>query len=167
MSNSLWAHGLWSLPGIFQARVLEWVAISFSRGSSQPMYWIWVSCFAGRCFTLFLPWKESYDKPRQHIKKQSHHFPNKGLYTKIHGFSHSHVQMWELDHKKVEHQKVDAFKLWCWRRLLRAIWTVRTSKQSILKEVIGRTNAEAEAPIIWPPDVKSWLIGGDPDAEKV
>ena len=43
--------------------------------------------------------------------------------------------MWELDNKKAEHQRIDAFKLWCWRRLLRVLWTVRRSNQSILKEV--------------------------------
>ena len=58
MSDSLWPHGLYSLPGssvhgIFQARILEWVAISFSRGSSQPRDWIWVSCIAVRCFTIW------------------------------------------------------------------------------------------------------------------
>ena len=58
MSDSLGPHGLCSLPGpsvhgIFQARVLEWVAISFSRGSSRPRYWTWVSCTAGRCFTIW------------------------------------------------------------------------------------------------------------------
>ena len=46
------------------------------------------------------PWKKSYDKPRQHIKKQGHHFANKGLYSQSHGFSNSHVQMGELDHKE-------------------------------------------------------------------
>ena len=73
--------------------------------------------------------------------------------------------------KIVECQKMDAFALWCWRRLLRAPWTTRGSNQSILKEsqlwiFIGRTDAEVEAPILWPPDGKSWLIRKDPDAGK-
>ena len=68
--------------------------------------------------------------------------------------------------KKVEHQRIDAFELWCWRRLLRVPWTARRSNQSILKEIIGRTDAEAETPILWPPDMKNWLIGEDPDAGK-
>ena len=64
--------------------------------------------------------------------------------------------------KKAEHRRLDAFELWCWRRLLRIPWTWR-SNQSILKEispesVIGRTDAEAEAPIPWPPDEKTWLF---------
>ena len=64
--------------------------------------------------------------------------------------------------KKTEHRRTDAFKLWCWRRLLRVLWTTRRSNQS----VIGSTNAEAEAPILWPPDGESQLIGKDPDAAK-
>ena len=63
--------------------------------------------------------------------------------------------------KKAEHQRIDAFELWCWRRLLGVPWTARRSNQSILKEIIGvfigRTDAEAETPILWPPDAKSWL----------
>ena len=71
---------------------------------------------------------------------------------------------------KAEHQRIDAFELWCWGRLLRVPWTAR-SNQSIPKGhqswiFIGRTDAEAEAPILWPPDVKSWLIGKDSDAGK-
>ena len=57
--------------------------------------------------------------------------------------------------KKGEHQRIDAFELWCWRRLLRVPWTARRSNQSILK---------AEAPVLWPPHAKSWLIGKDSDA---
>ena len=55
--------------------------------------------------------------------------------------------------KKAECRRIDAFELWCWRRLLRVPWTARRSNQSILKE-IGRTDAEAETPILWPPDAK-------------
>ena len=62
--------------------------------------------------------------------------------------------------KKAECQRIDAFELWCWRRLLRVPWTARRSNQSILKEIspglfIGRTDVEAETPILWPPDAKS------------
>ena len=70
--------------------------------------------------------------------------------------------------KKAEHRRTDAFKLWCWRRLLRVPWTARRSNRSILKEIkpefIGRT--DAEAPILWPPDTKSQLTGKDFDAGK-
>ena len=71
--------------------------------------------------------------------------------------------------KKAEHQRIDAFQLWCWRRLIRVPWTGRRSNQSILKEIwifIGRTDAEVEAPIFWPPNAKTWLIGKDLDAGK-
>ena len=60
--------------------------------------------------------------------------------------------------KKAEYRKIDAFELWCWRRLLRVSWTARRSNQSILKEIrifIGRTDAEAETPILWLPDAKN------------
>ena len=72
--------------------------------------------------------------------------------------------------KKAEHGKIDAFELWCWRRLLRVPWTARRSNQSIPKEInldfIVRTEAEAETPILWPPDEKSQLTGKDHDAGK-
>ena len=71
--------------------------------------------------------------------------------------------------KKAECQIIDAFKLWCWRSLLRVPWTARRSNQSILNQswiFIGRTDAEAETPILWTPDAKNWLIGKDPDAGK-
>ena len=62
--------------------------------------------------------------------------------------------------KKAECRKIDAFELWCWRRLLRVPWTARRSNQSILKEVSPeRTDVEAEAPILWLPDAKNWLLG--------
>ena len=64
--------------------------------------------------------------------------------------------------KKAERQRIDAFELWCWRRLLRVPWTARRSNQSWV--FIGRNDAKAETPILWPPDAKSWLIGKDSDA---
>ena len=72
--------------------------------------------------------------------------------------------------KKAEHRRIDAFELWGWRRLLRVPWTARRSNQFILKEswvFIGRTDAEAEAPIFWPSDVKRQLTGKDPYGGKV
>ena len=74
--------------------------------------------------------------------------------------------------KKTECQRIDVFELWCWRRLLRVPWTARSSNQSSLMEInpeyscIGRTDAEAEAPILWPADAKTCLIGKDPEAGK-
>ena len=113
---------------------------------------------------MLAPWNNNHEKPRQYIKKQRYNFASIGLYSQSYGFSSSHEQ----DHK------VWALKNWCFqtlvlRLLLRVPWTARRSNQSILKEIsifIGRTNAEAETPILWPHDAKSWLTGKDPDAGK-
>ena len=105
------------------------------------------------------------------ISKSRHYFANKGPSSQGYGFSSSHVWMWELDHKESW-----APKRWCF-------WTVMLEEtlESPLdcKEIqpvhpkggrtwifIGRTDAEAEVPVLWPPDVKNWLIGKDPDAGK-
>ena len=80
-------------------------------------------------------WKENYDQPRKHIKKQRHYFADKVLSSQGYGFSNGHVWIWELDYKESW-----APKNWCfwtegWRRLLRVPWTARRSNQSILKEI--------------------------------
>ena len=117
------------------------------------------------------PWKKSYDQSRRHIKKQRHYFANKGPSSQSYGISSSHVRMWELDYKESW-----APKNWCF-------WTVvleKTLKSPLdCKEIqpvhpkgdqswvfIGRTDAEAEAPILWPPDAKNWLNGKYPDVGK-
>ena len=71
--------------------------------------------------------------------------------------------------KKAEHQRIDTFELWSWRRLLRISWTARRSNQLILKEIspLEGLMLKAESPVFWLPDVKNWLIGKDPDAGKV
>ena len=84
---------------------------------------------------MLAPWKKSSDQPWQHIKKQRHYFASKGLSSQGYGFSCGHVWMWELDYKESEHWRMDAFELWCWRRLLRLPWAARRSNQSILKEI--------------------------------
>ena len=115
------------------------------------------------------PWKKSYDQPRQYIKKQRHYFADKGPFSQSYGFSSSCVWMWGLDHK-AECRRIDAFELWCWRRLLSPLDSTEIKpvnpkgNQSWI--FTGRTDAEAESPILWPPDGKSWLIGKDPDAGK-
>ena len=81
-----------------------------------------------------LLFEKSYDKPRHHNKKQRHYFANKILSSQSYGFSNGHV--WSTKElMKAEHQRIDVFELWCWRRLLRVLWTARRSKQSILKEI--------------------------------
>ena len=118
---------------------------------------------------MLAPWKNSYDKPRQCIKKQRHYFADKGPSSQSFGFSNSHVWMWELGHKETW-----ALNNWCF-------WTVvleKTLERPLdCKEIeliypkgnqswifIGRTGAKAETAILWPPDGKNWLIGKDPDA---
>ena len=91
---------------------------------------------------MLAPWKKSCEKPRQLIKKQRHHSANKGLYSQNYGFPTGHIWMWELNHKKAERWKTDAFELWCWRTLLRVPWTARRSKQSILKEINSEYSSE-------------------------
>ena len=135
-------------------------------------------------------WKESYNKLRQ----QRHYFADKGPYSQGYGFSSSHVWIWVVVQslscvqlivtlwtaahqaswtiKKAEHWRIDAFKLWCWRRLLRVSWIARRSNQSVLKEINSEYSLEGlmmklKLPILWPPDVKSWLNGKKPpDARK-
>ena len=77
----------------------------------------------------------SYEKPRQRIKKQRHHFADKGLYSQSYGFSSSHVWLWELDHKEGWVPKHRCFRTVVLERLLRVPWIPRRSNQSILKEV--------------------------------
>ena len=120
----------------------------------------------------FASWKKSYDKYIQNIKKQRHHFANKGPYSESYGFSSSHVRMWELNQNwtimKAEHQRTDAFNSWCWRRLESPL-DCKEIKPVHPKEnqpwiFIGR--AVAEVLVLWPPDLKSWLTGKDLDAGK-
>ena len=111
------------------------------------------------------------EQPRQHIKKQRHYFANKGPSNQSYGFSSSHVWLWELDYKES----------WVPKNL--CFWTVvleKTTESPLdCKEIqpvhskgnqswifIGTTDAEAETPVLWPPDAKNWLIWKDPDARK-
>ena len=82
------------------------------------------------------PRKKSYDQPRYHIKKQKHYFVNKGPSSQSYGFP---VVMYGCERqtiKKAERRIIDAFELWCWRRLLRVLWTARRSNQSILRKSV-------------------------------
>ena len=103
--------------------------------------------------------KKSYYQPRQHIKKQRCYFAKKVHLVKAMVFPVViyRCESWTI--KKAEYQRTDAFELWCWRRILRVPWTARRSNQSILKEInpvfIGRTDAEAEALILWSPEMKN------------
>ena len=81
------------------------------------------------------PWKKSYDQPRQHIKKQRYCFASNGPPSQSYCFPVViyGCESWTI--KKIEHRKIDAFELCCWRRILRVPWTTRRSNQSILKEI--------------------------------
>ena len=117
------------------------------------------------------PWKKCYDQPRQHIKKQRYYFANKGSSSQSYGFSSGHVWMWESEYKESS-----APKNWCFRTVVlektlespldcKEIQPVN-SKGNQSWMFIGRTDAEAEAPILWPPNLKNWHIGTDPAAGK-
>ena len=104
---------------------------------------------------MLAPWKKTYDQPGSIIKSRGITLPTKVHVVKamffpvvMYGF-----ESWTI--KKAEHWRIDAFELWCWRRLLRVPW-----------DFFGRNDAKAKTPVLWPPHAKSWLIGKDPDAEK-
>ena len=81
------------------------------------------------------PWNKSYDQPRQHIKKQRYYFANKVHLVKVMGFPMVIYGCGSWTIKKSEHWRIDAFELWCWRRLWRVPWTARRSNLSILKKI--------------------------------
>ena len=115
---------------------------------------------------MLAPWKKSYEKP---IKKQRHHFAGRGVYSQSYVFSSSHVWMWELDHKEGWVMKNWYFQIVVLEKTLESSLDSKVIKPVNSKGnqpwmLIGRT--DAEAPILWPPDVKSQLVGKDPDAGK-
>ena len=127
---------------------------------------------------MLTPWKESYDQPRQHIKKQRHYFANKDLSSQGYDFSSTRVWMWELNYKENW-----VPKNWCfWTVVLEKTlesawrdscspWTRRRSNQSILKQISPECSLEGlmlklKLELLWPADAKTWLIGKDCDAGK-
>ena len=99
------------------------------------------------------------EKPRQHIIKQGHYFANiclvKAMVFPVVMYGY---ESWTI--MKAEHQRIDAFELWYWRRLLRVPWTARRSNQSILREIspeysFRRTDTESQTPMLWSPDVNN------------
>ena len=118
---------------------------------------------------MHAPWKESYDQPRQHIDKQRHYFANKVLSSQGYGFFCGHVWMWELDCEEGW-----ALKNWCfWTVVLEKILASPLDCKEIQPvhsegdqpwDFFGRNDAKAETLVLWPPQVKSWLIGKDSDA---
>jgi len=120
---------------------------------------------------LLLGKKKNYDQPRQHIKKQKHYFANKGPSSQTYGISSSHIWMWELDYRESWTLK----NWWFWIVVLEKMLENPLDCMEIQPVhpkgdqswiFNGRTDAEPETPITWPPDMKNWLIWKDLDAGK-
>ena len=116
-------------------------------------------------------WKKHYDQPRWHIKKQRYYFANKGPSSQGYGFSSSHVWVWELDCKESWTPKNWCFLTVVLKKILESPLDCKEIQSVCPKRdqfwvFLGRTDVEAETPILRPPDEKSWLIWKDPDAGK-
>ena len=119
----------------------------------------------------FAPWKKSNDQPRPHIKKQRHYFANKSPSSQSYSFSSSYLVRWELDHKEGWTPKNWCFWIVVLEKTLESALDCKEIQSVNPKRnqswiLIGRTDAEVEAPTLWPPDVKIWIIRKDPDAGK-
>ena len=147
-----------------------------NNGNSERLYFLGLQnhCrwwLQPRNYKTLAPWKKIYDQPRQHIKKAETLFANRGRSSERYGFSSSHIWMWELDHKEswalknwffctVVLEKTFVSSLYC-----KEIQLVHPKRNPSLV-FIGRAEAEAETPILWPPYVNIWLTGKDPDPGK-
>ena len=146
MSSSLWPHGPWPTrlfcPWDFLPRILEWVAIPFSRGSSQPRDRTWVSCLVGRFFAIWAT--------REALVKEVFYMDVRvGLWSWV----PKNWCFWTMVLEKTLESPLDC----------KEIQPVHSEgDQSWV--FFGRIDAEAETPKLWPPDAKSWLIGKDSDA---
>ena len=161
-------HGIWSHHFMANRWRKQWKQCqTLFWGAPKSLQMV----IAAMKLKILVPWKKSYDQPRQHIKKQIYYFANEGPCSQVCGFPSSYVWMWELDCKES----------WALKNL--CFWTVVMEKTlesplncKAIQPVhpkwdqswvfIGGTNVEAETPMFWPPDVKSWLIWKDPDAGK-
>ena len=153
---------------ILEARIPEWVVISFSRGSSQPRNQTQDLCIAGR---FFINWAVKENPMTRYIgyEKHRHCFADKGPSSQSYGFSSRHVWMWELGQKESWVPKNWCFLTVILEKTLESPLDCKeikpvTPKGDQPRIVIGRTDAEAL--ILWPSDAKSQLIWKDPDAEK-
>ena len=152
---------LWHIDGETMKTVRDFIFL----GSKITAY---VDCSHEK---MLPPWKKSYDKHRQCVKKQRHYFANKSFYSQSYGFSSRHVLMWELNHKEGW-----VLKNWCFQNVVLGTTLDSPLDSKEFKTInpkgnqswifIGKTDSGAKAPILWPPDAKSWLIGKNPDAVK-
>ena len=156
--------------------IASWQIEGEKRRSKDRFYFLGLQNHCGRWLpamklNILTPWKKSYNKPRQHIKKQRHHLPIKVHIVKAMVFP-VQVWMWEFDLKEGEVPKNWHFQIVVLEKTLESLLDSKKIKSVNPKGnqpciFIGRSNAEAEAPIPWPLDAKSWLIGKDPEAGKV
>ena len=170
----------WSSLSHVQLLVTPWTAAYQApppMGFSRQEYWsgfplpspiVYIYIYI---IYMLAPWKKSYYKPKQHIKKQRHYFADKGLFSQGYGFSISHVWMLELDYKENWAPKNWCFCTVVWEKTLESPKNCKEIQPAHSKgyqswSFIGRTDVEAEAPILRPPDMKNWLLGKDPDAGK-
>ena len=141
--------------------------ILFGGGALKSLQMVTAAIKLKDAFSL----EESYDLPRQHIKKQRHYFASKGPSSQSYDFSSSHVWIWELDYKERWAPKNLCFWIVVLEKILESALDSKEiqpvhpkGNQSWI--LIGRTDAESETPILWPPDAKNWLIWKDADAGK-
>ena len=161
------------VPGILQARTLEWVAMSFSNA------WKWkvkVKSLS-RIWLLATPWTAAYQAPPSMGFSRQEYWsgvllpsPYICVCVCVCVCVYIYISLWSL-YKESWALKNICFWTVVLEKTLESPWTTRRSNQSILKEIspeysLGRTDAEAETPILWPPDAKNWLIWKDPDAGK-
>ena len=139
----------------------------FGRLQYHCRWWLWTWNLK-----VLVLWKRSYDQLRQHMKKHRHYFANSGPSSQSYGFSSSHVgcESWTESAQKAEHWRMNAFELWCWKRLLRVPWTERRSNQSILKEISSNIHWKyrccswnSNTLATWCEELTHWK---DPDAGK-
>ena len=131
---------------------------------------LFVFLYCHRVLVARILW-QSYGKPRQHIRKPRQYFADKGLSSQSYGLSSSQVPLWELDHKEGWVPKNWCFWIVVLEKTLETPFGSKENKPVHPKRnhpwvLIERTDAEAETPVLWPSDVKNWLIGKVPDAGK-
>ena len=139
-----------------------------NNGNSERLYFLGGSKITADDAAMKLKDTWSLEKKlwptRQRIKKQAKVHPVKAMVFPLVMYG---CQSWTI--KKAKHRRIDAFEVWYWRRLLRVSWTARSNQSPKGNQpwiFIGRTDAEAETPVLWLPDAKRWLIWKDSDAGK-
>ena len=120
-----------SLISSWQIDGKQWKQWQTVLGLQNHCKW-WLQPWNWKTLSL---WKKSYDKPRQHIKKQRHHFADKSLYSQSYGFSSSHVWMWDLNHKEAECWRTDTFEFVMWEKILESPLDYKEINQLIQKQI--------------------------------